>query len=940
MIIKKIRAAVLLLIISILIISYHQDFCARASSDGQYTITVIARSGGKIIAPDGSVIVGPSTGVFAFNKDSSAEFIFEPDTTKVLSDIVLDSVSLGPLSDGSYTFLSIGEDHEIIGVFIDDAAAFSCSAGDDQIFTTEVPLSQSFKGMISKGMSYTTPVFTVDSGNGSQCGDVMYMTFFRPADNGRWQGNLKKYGLAYLERSECPGRDDPEWTIVDKNGDIAVDCDGAFLEESVSYWSDSNDGGFVDRGGVGQILLDSLIDIDASTAVDQYCSFRNIKTYLGSSTGSIVSFTHANITKDELGVGDDETRDMVINYVYGYSYDADSDGRPVEKRDWVLGDIIHSEPEILEYFDPATGKMQCRYIAVGSNDGMLHVFTDTRIYFGGKMYFPGEEIFAFIPSDLLPKLNAIASSSTSRIHMVDGSPNLFRPGTTDIISGYFQKTLVFGERRGGRSYWALDVTDPDPSNWLVKWHIAGGSGSTVTPVTQQIDELGYSWNKPRFTKIKISESETKNIMIIAGGYDYPGEDGFPEAFLDTNNNGSWDVGEIHGATVGGTEGYDRYNPTIDKMGRGIFAVDMDDGSLLFKAIFSEDAEKTTGVEQTYNAMKYCFPADISLIPFSESNLLMYAADIYGQIWKVRYNYYADTIHSYESDLSARWAVKRIFTANPGSDLVPGTGEGLVTPFTDSDPATPGLNNTDQGRKAFYSPDISFFGNEWTNRPVLYFGTGDRAHPRYTMVSNRFYAVEDTDSLIDETSLMNLTCNELDVDADADNDGEESDEAEDDSVREDLKTLFYNKKVNGFYRIMDAQGICKDSSTDHRGEHILSQPTLFNNIIYFTSYQPVLGDAANPTGNVFVYALDYSFGTSAFDYHAADGDDFNPRILDDTFYKINDNSSISSGIQIITKSGEASGVISTGGKISGVAEEQGMNIPGPPGGIIQMLWEIE
>jgi type IV pilus assembly protein PilY1 len=41
------------------------------------------------------------------------------------------------------------------------------------------------------------------------------------------------------------------------------------------------------------------------------------------------------------------------------------------------------------------------------------------------------------------------------------------------VTGYYKKTLVFGERRGGKSYWALDITDPNPLHWKVKWSITG-----------------------------------------------------------------------------------------------------------------------------------------------------------------------------------------------------------------------------------------------------------------------------------------------------------------------------------------------------------------------------------------------------------------------------------------------------------------------------------
>jgi Tfp pilus tip-associated adhesin PilY1 len=70
---------------------------------------------------------------------------------------------------------------------------------------------------------------------------------------------------------------------------------------------------------------------------------------------------------------------------------------------------------------------------------MLHVFTDTNIYFNGKPYFPGDEIFAFVPRDLLSKL-ATVPDSTSHIYMVDGSPALFQHSATDE-SGYKKKSL-------------------------------------------------------------------------------------------------------------------------------------------------------------------------------------------------------------------------------------------------------------------------------------------------------------------------------------------------------------------------------------------------------------------------------------------------------------------------------------------------------------------
>jgi hypothetical protein len=122
-----------------------------------------------------------------------------------------------------------------------------------------------------------------------------------------------------------------------------------------------------------------------------YYSFRNIYTYKGAVDGSLVPFLHANITNTDLDVGNDLTRYRIINFMYGYTYDAVSaaDPNPVSKREWILGDIIHSEPKVIDYFDDS-GTLTHRFVAVGANDGMLHVFTDENVTIGGVTYQAGQ----------------------------------------------------------------------------------------------------------------------------------------------------------------------------------------------------------------------------------------------------------------------------------------------------------------------------------------------------------------------------------------------------------------------------------------------------------------------------------------------------------------------------------------------------------------------
>jgi Tfp pilus tip-associated adhesin PilY1 len=268
----------------------------------------------------------------------------------------------------------------------------------------EQQLTRSFADILSRGTSHVAPVVSVDEANRTQSGDKLYMAFFKPISDGYWQGNIKKYGLDFRARGDC-GRDDPEWTVVDQFGEIAGDCDGLFIPSSRSFWSTENDGGYVDRGGVGERLLASMPGSDPvlPPTVGPYWDFRNIYTYKGAVDGSMVRFIHGNISNADLNVGEDYARFRIINFMYGYTYDskATTNSDPKEKRQWILGDIIHSEPRIIDYIHPTDSSLDYRYIVVSANDGMLHVFDDAT----------GNELFAFIPPDLLPRLQEFSSAT-------------------------------------------------------------------------------------------------------------------------------------------------------------------------------------------------------------------------------------------------------------------------------------------------------------------------------------------------------------------------------------------------------------------------------------------------------------------------------------------------------------------------------------------------
>ena len=246
-------------------------------------------------------------------------------------------------------------------------------------------------------------------------------------------------------------------------------------------------------GGVGGVLQASNF------------ATRKIYTYTGTATGSLgglaltatpqaFSKTNSAITPAMLGLtGADATtaeRNLLIDYVYGFdSYDQNSNGNLTEKRSWVLGDIIHSVPLIVNYDDTGTNSL----ILVGANDGMLHAFDDAT----------GAELWAFVPPDVLGNLNKLRpGQSAEHPFFVDSSAKM------KLLDNGSQKILVFGLGRGGRAYYALDISAKTAPTLL--WRI----NNDVTG----FGELGETWSTPALTRAANGGSPV-DVAVFGGGYD-------------------------------------------------------------------------------------------------------------------------------------------------------------------------------------------------------------------------------------------------------------------------------------------------------------------------------------------------------------------------------------------------------------------------------------
>lgn len=638
--------------------------------------------------------------------------------------------------------------------------------------------------------SFVAPVVPVSPENRTYSGSRVYLGFFKPISEKPWLGNLKKYGI------------DGSNNIVDKNGAIATESDGSFKSTAVSYWSSSADGGHVDQGGAGQVLYNRA-------------SARNIYTYTGSSTSltnSTNAFTTANAAITAATLDNPDSRDNLIDFVRGVDkYDDDGDGNTTEKRDWPMGDILHSKPLVVNYASytfSAANEANCSVnktmVYVGGNDGMLHAFNDC----------DGSEAWAFIPQDLLANLKYLREESHS--YFVDSSPSvyIYDADTDGNIESGDKVILMLGERRGGGKdasptggfYYALDVTDPAAPVYM--WRLS----NTVSPSGTNTDysELAETWSEPKIGKVKISTTD-KIVAFIGAGYDNLNEDsryGHTQTYSGTGTVSNSDKGS---GTVTSAGASAASNPK----GRGLYVVEIaslssgvpsftNSGYKVWGHTYGGSDTSTTSTGMTFSIASEVTALDTNYDGYHDR---VYVGDTGGNLWKFNVS----------ATATSSWTATRLFSINPSS-------------------------GADTGRKIFYKPSVTYE----TGYSMFFIGSGDREHPLNRDVVDRMYGLKDS-----AQSTTKLESDMLDVTTDILQTGDASE------IAAALASL--NSGYGWFIQL-----------NLHSGEKVLAPGLAFNKVAYYTTYAPNTSAVADPCspgnlGTSRLYAVDYKTGEAVINY---------------------------------------------------------------------------
>lgn len=216
----------------------------------------------------------------------------------------------------------------------------------------------------------------------------------------------------------------------------------------------------------------------------------------------------------------------------------------LRKRGSALGDIVNSgvaysgAPTTKISADgyatfQSTNASRTKALFVGANDGMLHAFNaDT-----------GAELFGYIPSWLVPKLNLLTAGNYTHRSYLDATPVVAEA----LVGSAWKTVLVGGTGGGGQGVFALDVTNPDPA-------ATGGfsASSAMWEFTDKNDvDMGNVIGRPQILKFNLSAPGTtpsyKYFAVVASGVNNYVDDGFystdgaPTIFLLDLNKGKSDA---------------------------------------------------------------------------------------------------------------------------------------------------------------------------------------------------------------------------------------------------------------------------------------------------------------------------------------------------------------------------------------------------------------
>lgn len=402
-----------------------------------------------------------------------------------------------------------------------------------------------------------------------QTGEKAYLTLFDPRDTRVWDGNIKGYFIQDGIINDVTGA--PATEVDSVSGKIV------FKSTSRSFWSSGADGNQSTSGGVADKLSPAARDIFVITDPSET---NNVNLNDG---GHRLSVSNTDLTATVMGMPATATATDIANMINW-------------ARSQRIGDPLHTQPKTITY---GSGIGEVLYIT--TNQGYLHAI-DVTSPTGPNDFSGGTELFAFMPNQMVGTLQSQSAGAVAGPHIygLDGPMTVL---TSDVdgngkIDGPSDRAyLYFGMRRGGDSYFAMDVTNP--SSPRLMWQINGG--------TPGYERLGESWSRMTLAKVKDGATD-RAVLIFGGGYD--------SAKQDVLNQARDSAG--------------------DDKGMGIYIVDAISGALLNSVGADDLATPAAEFNVDEPGMKYGIPSGVRAEDSDGNGYVdrIYVGDMGAQLWRV------------------------------------------------------------------------------------------------------------------------------------------------------------------------------------------------------------------------------------------------------------------------------------------------------------------
>ena len=327
----------------------------------------------------------------------------------------------------------------------------------------------------------------------------------------------------------------------------------------------------------------------------------------------------------------------------------------------------------------------------GANDGMLHAVEDV----------DGTEAWGFIPPDQLSRLKNMILGVEHQYY-IDSSPKIYLKDlngdgfvTDEDGDGIWEDTddqviLICGLRKGGRSYFALDITEPHVPKYM--WRLTGEDTPDFDDRRVFEPTLGESWSEPKFAKVKTFDADTDGtpVMVIGGGYNIES---------DVGN----EVMMVNVLTGGVVKSFKNGNSSL---------VGADEGT-----------------------MNYSFASTVTLLDENNNDFLdkIYVGDIGGQMWRFG-DFVAANLEAYPfpvaDDNITNWTGQRLFVAGCNEDDCSNSSDDNANVLVD------------ELRTFYYPPTVTYE----KGYDIVFMATGDRENPCVSGTNDEVYAVKDTHDL--------------------------------------------------------------------------------------------------------------------------------------------------------------------------------------------------